>query len=99
DVRPSRAQGAPRERQVAKLSARARVEDREVDVVASRAQLALELGDEDAEVGSIRARIHLRDDEDPHGRSVRAARAHTASYFVRNSVIGCTCCRSAAFAR
>ena len=41
------------------------VDDRALDLVAARGELALEGRDEDAEVGVGRPRVHLRDEEDP----------------------------------
>ncbi len=73
DVGPEAAAGAVRpggERQVAGLAAGARVEHRPLDLVAARDERALHLGDERAEVGRVRARVHLRDEQDPHPRSL-----------------------------
>ncbi len=41
------------------------VDDSALEVVASQGELALEVGDENAEVGVVRPRVHLRDEEDP----------------------------------
>ena len=46
--------------------AAARVDDRALDLVAARDELVLEVGDEDPEVRVVRARVHLRDEKDPH---------------------------------
>src|SRR5205807_1912509 len=66
-------------RQVAELPARPRVEDGRLDLVATRGELPFDLRDERAQVGRVGPRIHLRDEQDPHPRSVcsegvRAAR-------------------------
>ena len=66
----ARTQRPLRECQVPQLPARARVEHCAVDVVPAREQLPFELRDEGAEIGSVRAGIHLRDEQDPHGASV-----------------------------
>ena len=42
------------------------VEHGEVDVVTAFAQCVLELRDERAEIRVVRARIHLRDEQDAH---------------------------------
>ncbi len=59
---------APRERQVTKLPAGARVEYRALDLVAALGEGALHLPDERPEVGRVRAGVHLRDEQDPHDR-------------------------------
>src|SRR5438270_510735 len=46
------------------------LENGAVDLVPARDELARELRDERPEIGSVRAWIHLGDEEDPHGRSV-----------------------------
>ena len=70
DVRPPRAHGAPCKLEVAQLAARTRVEHRVIDVVAAIDELPLDLGDEGAEVRRGRPGIHLRDEQDPHAKSV-----------------------------
>ena len=70
DVRPRRTRGTPRELEVAELSARARVEHGALDLVPALDECALDLRDECAEIGSVRAGIHLRHEQDPHPRSV-----------------------------
>ena len=47
------------------LPARAPVEHRQVDLVPALAQRQLELPHEHAEVRVVRARVHLRDEQDP----------------------------------
>ena len=56
----------PEEGEVRALPAATRAHDRTVELVSAGDQLALEVRDEDAEVGVARARVHLRDEEDPH---------------------------------
>ena len=48
------------------LSAGAAVDDSALELVPARGELVLEVGHEDAEVRVVRARVHLRDEEDPH---------------------------------
>ena len=48
------------------LAARAPVEHRSLELVPARGELVLELGDEDSEIGIVRPRIHLRDEQDAH---------------------------------
>ena len=79
DVRPRRGEGPPRQRQVAELPARARVEDGQLDLVASRDELPLDLRDERPEVGRSGAWVHLRDEQDAHGASVRGPRATSSA--------------------
>ncbi len=55
-----------REGEVAKLPARAMVEHGPFDLVPARRELALELGDEDPEIGIVGPRVHLRDEQDAH---------------------------------
>ena len=83
DVRPRRGEGPPRQRQVAELPARARVEDGQLDLVASRDELPLDLRDERPEVGRSGAWVHLRDEQDAHGASVRGPRATSSASLVR----------------
>src|SRR5581483_1535653 len=66
DVRPRGAARPPQQLEVAALAARARVEHRELDVVAAVAQRELDLADERPEVGRTRPRVQLRDEQDPH---------------------------------
>jgi hypothetical protein len=75
---PRRGARATGEGQVAALAARPRVEDGTLELVSTRRERALELGDEDAENGVVRARVHLRDEEDPHGALKLAAAAARA---------------------
>src|SRR6185437_6049751 len=63
----------PRKREIAELAAGARVENRAIDEVPSVGEPPLDLSDECAEVGRAGARIHLRDDQDPHYARVRIA--------------------------
>ena len=70
DVGTRSAQRSLRELEVAEPSAGARIENGAVDLVPARDELAFELRDERPEIGSVRPRIHLRDEEDPHARSV-----------------------------
>ncbi len=62
---PRRASGIAEQPQVPASAARARVDDRALDLVPAREELALEVRDEDAEVRVVPARVHLRDEEDP----------------------------------
>jgi len=55
-----------REGKKTKLPARAPVEHRPFDLVPAPRELALQLGNEDSEIGIARARIHLRDEQDSH---------------------------------
>ena len=50
---------------MAQLPARAAVDDGPLELVAARGELSFEVGDEDPEVRVVRARVHLRDEEDP----------------------------------
>ena len=61
----------------APLAAGTPVENSEVDRMAPLAERELELAYEHAEIGVGRPRIHLGDEQDPHG-SLRAARAADA---------------------
>ena len=42
------------------------IDDGSLDVVTTRGELALEIGDEHSEIRIVRARVHLRDEEDLH---------------------------------
>ena len=66
DVRLRRRAHAVRKLGVPTLAARATVEDRELDLVPALAQRDLQLAHEDAEVGIVRAGVHLRDEQDAH---------------------------------
>jgi hypothetical protein len=55
---------------VAELAAAAAIENDPLDHVAACGELALEPLHEDAEVGRRSGRIHLRDEEDAHGRII-----------------------------
>ncbi len=57
---------------VATAPSTATVDDDTLDLVAPVDERALEILDEDAEVGIARARVHLRDEEDLHVRRPRA---------------------------
>ena len=57
----------------------ARVDDGALELVPPLAQRALEVGDEGAELGRSGPRVHLRDEQDPHGlarRDLDDAEAH-----------------------
>ncbi len=58
--------GVAEEVDVAALAARATVDHGEVELVPALAERDGKALDEDAEVGIGRARVHLRDQEDPH---------------------------------
>ena len=73
DVRLLGCGRSPRERQIAQLPTGPRVEDGETDLVAARDERSLDLRDERPEVGRVWPGVHLGDDEDPHGASLRAA--------------------------
>ena len=47
------------------------IDDGPLELVALRDELALELGDEHAEVGRIATGVHLRDEEDAHQADCR----------------------------
>jgi hypothetical protein len=79
DVRPLRGERSLRECQIAELPAGTRVEDGAFDHVAARLELALDLCDERAEVGRVGPWVHLRDEQDAHGASVRGPRATSGS--------------------
>ncbi len=68
---PRRASGISEQLQVPTRPARARVDDRALDLVPAGDELVLEVRDEDAEVRVARTRVHLRDEEDPQ-RATRA---------------------------
>ena len=70
DVRCRASEGPSREREVAKLPTCARVEHRAVELVPARDERVLELRDERAQIRCIRARVHLRHEQNPHARSV-----------------------------
>src|SRR5205085_9108402 len=59
--------GAPGEPEVTELAAAAPVEHGELELVPALAERDLEPPDEGAELRIPRARIHLRDEQDPHG--------------------------------
>ena len=68
DVWPETARRAPRvsdERDVARSSTAPPVDDGALDLVTAREELALEVRDEDPEVGILRPRVHLGDEQDP----------------------------------
>jgi hypothetical protein len=58
--------------EVAALPAGTAVEHRELDLVAARAERELDLAHERAEIGRAGAGVHLRDEQDPHGRTLCA---------------------------
>ena len=69
DVRVEAARGSPgvaREPEVTPRPAAPAVHDRALELVPARDELPLERGDEDPEVGVVRARVHLGDEQDPH---------------------------------
>ena len=68
---PRRAGGVSEQPQVPTPPARARVDDRALDLVPACDELVLEVRDEDAEVRIARAGVHLRDEEDPQRRYPR----------------------------
>ena len=68
---PRGADGVADESEVAPPSSGRAVDDGALDLVPPRDELALEVGDEDSEVRVVRARVHLRDEEDPQGRYPR----------------------------
>ncbi len=70
DVRPRRRERSPQEPQVPALAAAPRVDDDALELVPERGELALEVADEDAEIGRRRRGIHLRHEQDPHPVSV-----------------------------
>ena len=72
DIGLRRAHRLAYERQVAGLASGTGVEHRALHVVAARDELALDLRDERPEIGRVGAGIHLRDEKDAHGGSVRA---------------------------
>jgi hypothetical protein len=77
DVRPLRARRSRRaasELEIAELPSGAAVEHGEVDLVPPLHELPLDLGDEGAEVGRVAPGVHLGDQQDPHGASVRGPR-------------------------
>ena len=70
DVGLGGATDAACELEVAQPAAGAPVEHRKVDIVPTLAERELHLPHEDTEVGIVRSRIHLRDEQDAHGRSL-----------------------------
>ena len=70
---PRRLHDVDREPRVAAASA-APVDDGARELVPARLELALERGDERAEIRRVRARVHLRDEQDPHGLSTCSVR-------------------------
>jgi Bacterial capsule synthesis protein PGA_cap len=70
DIRLARGERPPSERDVAELPSGARVEDGELHFVAARDECPLDLRNERPKVWRVRPGIHLRDDENPHERSV-----------------------------
>jgi hypothetical protein len=66
DVWPRGATDTLSKLEVARLPAGAPVEHRKLDVVTALSQRTLAEGDERAEVGIVRPRVHLRDEEDAH---------------------------------
>ena len=74
DVGPERARRAhdvPRQSNVTAAAAAA-IDDSARELVPACPELALELGDERAQSG-VPGRVHLRDEQDPHSRSVLSA--------------------------
>ena len=91
DLRPEGPRGparAPREGQVPRLAAGARVQHCALDLVPALDERVLELRDEGAEIGRRRARVHLRDEQDTHGRSSFTIPAQIRDRHVRRSAIG-----------
>ena len=69
DLRLEAAGDRPRiadEPHVAAPATAAAVHDRTLELVTTVAQRLLHLGDEDSEIGVVRPRVHLRDEEDAH---------------------------------
>ena len=81
-VGPARGVRPARESQVAELPARTRVEDGQLDLVAARLELVLDLRDERPEVRRVGPGVHLGDEQDAHGASVRGPRAMSSVYAV-----------------
>ena len=69
DVGPRRRAHLAPQLEEAPLAAAAPVEHRELDLVPALAERQLQLRDEDAEVGVVGPRVHLRDEQDPQARS------------------------------
>jgi hypothetical protein len=65
---PSGANRIPEQASVSSGPSRPTIDDRTLDLVATRDELLLEVGDEDAEIRVVGTRVHLRDEEDPHRR-------------------------------
>ena len=61
---PRRTRGLRRETEVTTLAAGARIEHRTLDLMTTIGEGALDLGDERAEIGIARPRVHLRDEQD-----------------------------------
>ena len=78
DVGPPGRGDLPPQLEEAPLPAGAPVEHGELDLVPALAERALQLRHEDAEVGVVRARVHLRDEQDPHARTVPSSRRRSA---------------------
>ena len=78
-VGPARCVRPARERQIAELAARTRVEDGQLDLVAARLELVLDLCDERPEVRRVGPGVHLGDEQDAHGASVRGPRGTSSS--------------------
>ena len=68
DVRPRRLPRGPGQLEVAELPAGTPVEHGPVDVVSPPLERVRHLRHEDAEVGIVGPRVHLRDEEDAHRR-------------------------------
>jgi hypothetical protein len=73
DVGPERASGSEHVEGEATVTPprTGTLDDRAGELVTALAQLALEVGDEDAEVRVAQARVHLRDEQDPQRRYPR----------------------------
>ena len=54
------------EQRIATLAAATPIQDGKLELVAAGTQRLLQLEDEDAEIGVLGARVHLRHEEDPH---------------------------------
>ena len=63
---PRRADGIAGEREMSSPSTGALIDHRALQIMPASREFPLEVGDEDSEVGVVRAGIHLRDEEDLH---------------------------------
>ena len=82
---PRDAGGLRCEPEVTTLAAGARVEHRALDLMPPVAERALDLSDERAQIGVVRPRVHLRDEQDSQlGRVLRVVRAEDFAQLVRD---------------